>query len=48
MPSPCPICNDRKFRKTFVELVGAGGGVAAAKEVCVNALMVPEGGGGSA
>lgn len=43
MPSPCPICNDRKFRTTFDELVAAGGDLTAAKKLCENELILPEG-----
>jgi hypothetical protein len=43
MPSPCPICNDRKFRKTFDELIAAGGDLTAAKKLCENELILPEG-----
>jgi len=42
MPSPCPICNDRKFRKTFDELIQAGGDLTAAKKLCENELIMPE------
>ena len=42
MPSPCPICNDRKFRKTFDELIEAGGDLTAAKKLCENELILPE------
>jgi hypothetical protein len=42
MPSPCPICNDRKFRKVFDELIAAGGELIAAKKLCDNELILPD------
>lgn len=42
MASPCPICNDRKFRKIFDELILVGGDLTAAKKLCDNELILPE------
>lgn len=43
MASSCPICDDRKFRKTFEELVLGGGDLSAAKKLCESELILPEG-----
>ncbi len=43
MSNPCPICADLKFRKTFDELIAAGGDLTAAKKLCENELILPEG-----
>ena len=39
----CPICDDRKFRTMFEELILAGGDLAAAKKLCENELVLPPG-----
>ena len=41
--SPCQICNDRTFRKTFDELIELGGDLASAKKLCENELLLPDG-----
>ena len=43
MASPCPICEDRKFRSMFDELILAGGDLTAAKKLVENELILPEG-----
>lgn len=43
MGSPCPICEDRKFRSMFDELILAGGDLTAAKKLVENELILPEG-----
>ncbi len=43
MAHPCPICADLKFRKSFDELIEAGGDLSAAKKYCENELVLPEG-----
>lgn len=43
MPAGCPICDDRKFRSMFDELILAGGDLVAAKKLVENELILPEG-----
>lgn len=43
MAAGCPICDDRKFRSIFDELIFAGGDLTAAKKLVENELILPEG-----
>lgn len=43
MAAGCPICDDRKFRSMFDELILAGGDLPAAKKLVENELILPEG-----